>query len=189
MKHRHDRAIVALESFRVGDLVLMDTHNHQGSSKTNRKFKILRKGPYRIIQIEEMHAVLADMEGVIHNDLVSLRKLKLIDGYDSRSFGIDKVHTVLETDRCTTDHGQNYNDGDSTGSIFPCSTHIPEVYGIDSLFEDVVGPVEEINWVTADVQLTDRRKVQNGESMRLIYPLGNKKSGTWVPERLVATLC
>ena len=89
MKHTYDRSIAALPELNRCDLVLLETHNHPRSSKTMRKFKVLKKGPYRVHSVDNYHCVLRDLDGNILNDLYPVRKLHKIEGYRD-SFPVDR---------------------------------------------------------------------------------------------------
>ena len=89
MKHTYDRSIAALPELNRGHLVLLETHNHPRSSKTMWKFKVLKKGPYRIPSVHNYHCFLRDLEGNILNDLYPVRKLHKIEGYRD-SFPVDR---------------------------------------------------------------------------------------------------
>ena len=81
MKFKHDSTIIALPDFSPGDLVLLQTHHHPRSSKQMRKFKVLRKGPYRIHSIDNYHCTLVDMDNNLLPDLCPVHKLQKIEGY------------------------------------------------------------------------------------------------------------
>ena len=99
MKHTYDRSIAALPELQMGDLVLIDSHNHPRSSKTMRSFKVRKSGPFHIHTVDKHHCVLADMNGRILPDLYPVRKLKKIDGYRD-TFPADMVNVNMVDDAC-----------------------------------------------------------------------------------------
>ena len=99
MKHTYDRSIAALPELQKGDLVLIDSHNHPGSSKTMRSFKVRKSGPFHIHTVDKHHCVLADMNGRILPDLYPIRKLQKIDGYRD-TFPADMVNVNMVDDAC-----------------------------------------------------------------------------------------
>ena len=70
-----------------------------------RKCKVKRAGPFRIIALENYSAVSSDMNNVVHNDLVSIRKLTKILAYintfpaDVKTVG-ETVNATIQTDDC-----------------------------------------------------------------------------------------
>ena len=102
MKFKYDSSIVALPDFQPGDLVLLQTHNHPLSSKKMRKFKVLKKGPYRVHNVDRYHCTLMDLDNNLLPDLFPLRKLQKIPGF-KENFPADR-----ETVHCTPDNDSYY---------------------------------------------------------------------------------
>ena len=107
-KYNFDKRIQDAPSFSIGDLVLMDVPNHPLSNKNMRKFKVKRAGPFKILEIDGMMALLADMQGNALNDLVSIRKLRKIGGYKS-NFPIDVKAGGCANGGITNDNGEVIN--------------------------------------------------------------------------------
>ena len=114
MKHTYDRSIAVLPELNRGDLVLLETHNNPRSSKIMRKFKVLKKGPYRIHSVDNYHCVLHYLNGNLLNDLYPVRKLNKIEGYRD-SFPVDRetVGVCLNNSRDEFDfeYDRYYDDG------------------------------------------------------------------------------
>ena len=97
MKYTHDRSIASLPLYEIGNLVLLETHNHPRSSKILRKMKVLKRGPYRIHAIDGHHCVLKYVDGNILKYLFPLRKLQHIEKYTD-TFLVDKESVCLLDD-------------------------------------------------------------------------------------------
>ena len=102
MKFKYDSSIVALPDFQPGDLVLLQTHNHPLSSKKMRKFKVLKKGPYRVHNVDRYHCALMDLDNNLLPDLFPLRKLQKIPGFK------ENLPADRETVHCTQDNDSYY---------------------------------------------------------------------------------
>ena len=100
VKQRHDKSILDLPVLKPGDLVLIQSNNHPLSSKVMRKFKVLRSGPFKVIKITGNSCLLADCEGHVLPDLVSMRRLRKIDSY-IENFPADRVANVISAPEST----------------------------------------------------------------------------------------
>ena len=228
MKFKQDSTIIALPDFSPGDLVLLQMHNHPRSSKQMRKFKVLRKGPYRIHSIDNYHCTLVDMDNNLLPDLYPVRKLQKIEGFTS-SFPIDR-ETANFVESVHSDESYNSHNGAvvlSDSDIGACSLDIQTHSGsahhdnsdlcTDSDTKDYIDnqtkpdPQDNVTTMTSRVVdnhdcgmttadnthaerdlsqskrlstnmvIGNKIRCRNNELQVLCYPLGVKKSGTYLP--------
>ena len=92
---KYNARITQLPVLKEGDLVLLSTHSHPLSSKSSRKFKVHRSGPYTVLKIDGHSAILADAEGNVLPDLISQRRLSKISQY-RENFPCDLVGAIEE---------------------------------------------------------------------------------------------
>ena len=166
MKQKHDSKIVNLPSFKPGDLCMIDTPSHPLDIPGMKKFKIKKKGPYKIVHLlDDYNCTLSDLSGTLLNDIYPLRKLTKIPG-NVDTFSPDlqnfkSVNSILDDTDLSLDFDNLFNELDTTD----CET------------------------VNLTVEVSDRCKMGtvNGEKtlIKLVYPLGHKQAGTWLPVNLV----
>ena len=199
MKWAADRTISHLPQYQVGDLCLLRTHNHPLSSKTSRKMKVLKKGPFRIQAIDGMHCVLVDMENKVYNDLVPLRHIETIPGYVD-NFPIDLCNQINEKPADW--------DEDCEDEYFSADEdNIDDVHINDNILCFMCFDDSCVNSVLSDTQypcfsnpagmemskvqecafmISSKTTCRNGIDQRLIYPFSLKRSGTWIPDSYLA---
>ena len=94
-KFDHDKTISKAPEVTLGNLVLLRSHYCPQNSKTLRKFKVIRRGPYIVHAICGNSVILKTTEGQILPDLYSIRKLDVIPKYRA-NFDPDYVNLTLE---------------------------------------------------------------------------------------------
>ena len=92
---KYNNSISDRPVLKPGDLVLLETGAHTGSSKQVKKFKIRNSGPFRVRKTEGYACILEDMDGQILPDLISQRRIRKIPQYVD-TLGIDRVNCITE---------------------------------------------------------------------------------------------
>ena len=61
---------------------MIDTPNHPLDIRGMKKFKILKKDPYKVIHLlDDYNCTLSDLNGTLLNDIFPVRKLTKLPGY------------------------------------------------------------------------------------------------------------
>ena len=166
MKQKHDSKIISLPDIKLGDLCMIDTPNHPLDIPGMKKFKMQKRGPYMVTHLlDDYNCTLSDLNGTLLNDMFPIRKLTKIPGY------IDTFPPDLQGSKVIN---AVYDDSDLS-------------LDFDNLFNE--NNKVDSNTVNMTVEISDKCKMGrvNGEKtlMKLVYPLGHRQAGTWLPVNMV----
>ena len=166
MKQKHDSKIISLPNIKLGDLCMIDTPNHPLDIPGMKKFKIQKKGPYKVTHLlDDYNCTLSDLHGTLLNDIFPIRKLTKISGY------IDTFPPDLQGSKVIN---AAFDESDLS-------------LDFDNLFNE--NNKIDSNTVNMTVEISDKCKMGtvNGEKtlMKLVYPLGHRQAGTWLPVNMV----
>ena len=143
-------------------------NNHERN--LSRKFKIKQSGPNRVVALHKNCALLSDLEHDVLPDLKPFRALTKIDSY-TETFPTDTVN-------CISFESQEGDDNyfvtaeevpiEPSGFMAPIDCTDTNHSQSDSLVETVI-------------KVSGKSRMRGGVKQVLVYPLGIKESGTWIP--------
>ena len=168
-KYKHDTSyVVGPPNIKLGDLVMCRANTHERN--LSRKFKIKQSGPYRVVALHKNCALLSDLEHNVLPDLKPFRALTKIDSY-TETFPTDTVN-------CISFESQEGDDNcfvtaeevpiEPSGFMAPVDCTDTKHSQSDSLVETVI-------------KVSGKSRMRGGVKQVLVYPLGIKESGTWIP--------
>jgi hypothetical protein len=94
-KHDNDLNIEKMATFSAGDEVFLEDLSNPLNAKLGRKKKVLKTGPYVVVYVVKNLAILADKNGDIKPDLISIRRLIPVSNIDN-SMKCDTINTLVE---------------------------------------------------------------------------------------------
>ena len=96
MKYDFDSSIVEMQNLEEGMLCLVETPKHYLSSKSSKKGRVFNARPYIIKAVMGDNVLLIDLQGKYVKDLISRRRIKIIDAY-RKNFPVDTIDNESRT--------------------------------------------------------------------------------------------